>query len=259
MKLNLFRSKRELLPPQDLLINIASNPDNFRVIGAEFFRYFVELCRLQPDERVLDVGCGIGRMAVPLTRYLSNKGSYEGFDVCKSDIQWCKSNITPRYKRFRFQTADIRNTWYNPSGSTEAAHYTFPFGANTFDFAFATSVLTHLEPDAAQNYLGEVERTLRPGGRALVTFFLINAESKLLIAQQKSTQKLKSASQVHFVQDPAIPELATGLDESFVRCAYERAGLVISNTFYGDWCGRAHGLSYQDVVIAFKPAEVDKK
>ena len=53
----------------------------FNEIGEEFFRHFVELGGLKPDERVLDLGCGIGGMAVPLTRYLSERGSYKGFDV----------------------------------------------------------------------------------------------------------------------------------------------------------------------------------
>src|SRR5450756_1138832 len=42
----------------------------FTEIGEEFLRYFVSLCALRSDERVLDVGCGIGRMAIPLTGFL---------------------------------------------------------------------------------------------------------------------------------------------------------------------------------------------
>jgi 2-polyprenyl-3-methyl-5-hydroxy-6-metoxy-1,4-benzoquinol methylase len=39
---------------------------DFNQVGEEYFRYFVQLGGLEPHERVLDVGCGIGRMACRL-------------------------------------------------------------------------------------------------------------------------------------------------------------------------------------------------
>lgn len=49
-------------------------------IGEHFLGHFRNLCDLKPGEVVLDVGCGVGRMAVPLTGFLSPKGRYEGFE-----------------------------------------------------------------------------------------------------------------------------------------------------------------------------------
>ena len=40
-----------------------------------------ELAGLRPGDRVFDVGCGVGRTAIPLTSYLSSDGAYEGFDI----------------------------------------------------------------------------------------------------------------------------------------------------------------------------------
>ena len=54
---------------------------DFNQVDEEYLRYFVELGGLRSHERVLDVGCGIDRPAVPLTRYLGDRGSYEGLDV----------------------------------------------------------------------------------------------------------------------------------------------------------------------------------
>lgn len=50
---------------------------DFKKTGEEFLGYFTN-CGLQPEHNVLDIGCGIGRMAIPLTRFL--KGRYEGFE-----------------------------------------------------------------------------------------------------------------------------------------------------------------------------------
>ena len=40
----------------------------FKAIGFEFLRYFVDIGELKPTDSVLDMGCGIGRMALPMTR-----------------------------------------------------------------------------------------------------------------------------------------------------------------------------------------------
>src|SRR5262245_55753272 len=54
---------------------------DFAAIGREFAGYLRTYAGLSPDHRVLDVGCGIGRIAVPLLDYLSERGSYDGFDI----------------------------------------------------------------------------------------------------------------------------------------------------------------------------------
>ena len=49
-------------------------------MGRRFLEQFVALGGLKPDHHVLDVGCGIGRMALPLTTFLSAGGEYREFD-----------------------------------------------------------------------------------------------------------------------------------------------------------------------------------
>src|SRR5262245_2380217 len=70
---------------------------DFEKIGREFKSYFIDLANLQSNHRVLDVGCGIGRMAVPLTSYLSQEGEYYGFDIVARGIDWCQNRISPKY------------------------------------------------------------------------------------------------------------------------------------------------------------------
>src|SRR5690242_18875206 len=73
-----------------------------RSIGREFINSFIEPGGLLPCQRVLDVGCGIGPMAVPLTSFVNAGGCYEGIDVVKSGIRWCTRHICPRYPNFHF-------------------------------------------------------------------------------------------------------------------------------------------------------------
>jgi SAM-dependent methyltransferase len=77
-----FTGKREPgTPPRRLNI---SGGGSFRALG----EHNLLLCRthgqLQPDDAVLDVGCGIGRTALPLTKFLSPPGHYIGIDVIDS-------------------------------------------------------------------------------------------------------------------------------------------------------------------------------
>src|ERR1700733_8769025 len=61
-----LQRRRELVPPRWL--NPIGDGD-FESTGAEFLEYFIRLGGLDPSHRVLDVGCGIGRMARPPTEY----------------------------------------------------------------------------------------------------------------------------------------------------------------------------------------------
>jgi SAM-dependent methyltransferase len=155
-----LRRRPDLVPPRWL--NPIGDGD-FESTGAEFLEYFNRFGELRPSHHVLDVGCGIGRMARPLTKYLTT-GGYEGFDIVPSGIEWCQKNITPRYPNFRFALADIRNQEYNRYGLVSASEYRFPYDDAHFDFAFLTSVFTHMRPLDVSRYLAELGRVLAPGG-----------------------------------------------------------------------------------------------
>jgi ubiquinone/menaquinone biosynthesis C-methylase UbiE len=72
----------------------------FEEIGNRFLDHFIKYGKLKRTDAVLDVGCGSGRMALPLTKYLADSARYEGFDIDKNCIQWCQENITTRYPNF---------------------------------------------------------------------------------------------------------------------------------------------------------------
>ncbi|WP_254566816.1 class I SAM-dependent methyltransferase [Oscillatoria sp. HE19RPO] len=241
----------ELLPPKDLRLSVGGS---FKAIGTEFFRYFIELAGLQPDEAVLDVGCGVGRMAVPLTQYLSDRGRYEGFDIVESGITWCKSVISPRYPNFQFQRADLYNQYYNPTGQEQANTYRFPYSDNCFDFVFLTSVFTHILPDGIDNYLREISRVLKPGGRGLITAFLLNEESLSCLEAGLCTLELPEIFDNYRLADKTFPESAVAYEERFFLELAEQVGLKVNlPVYYGSWCGREDFLSVQDILLISKP------
>jgi len=230
-----------LVPPRRL--DFTGHSD-FVETGDEFLRHFTELGGLKPTDAVLDVGCGIGRMARPLAGFLTEEGSYDGFDVNREGIGWCRRHYA-RHGNFRFRVADLYNRRYNPHGSHSAADYRFPFDDASFDFVIATSVLTHLLESEADHYLDEIKRVLRPEGRALVTFFLLNDESRRLIAEGKTSLGFLDPHDHVSVVDVDVPEEAVAYDERWVR---ERLEPV--QVRYGSWCGREEFTSFQDIVVA---------
>jgi len=62
---------------------------NIFLRGRLFLPHLIELGELKPTHTVLDVGCGIGRVAIPLTKFLS-EGMYYGFDIVPSAITRCQ-------------------------------------------------------------------------------------------------------------------------------------------------------------------------
>jgi ubiquinone/menaquinone biosynthesis C-methylase UbiE len=249
----LFGRSASLIPPLELMHDGPIGYQEFKANGEEFFGYYTGFCGLRPDDRVLDVGSGIGRKTFLLTRYLSNQGSYEGLDIVKTGVDWCTNRITSKHPQFRFQHADIYNQLYNPEGRLRAVDYKFPFPDNSFDFIVLASVFTHMLPEDSDHYLAEVARVLKEGGRCLISFFLLNDESIRLISLGKSTLNLTIPLGACRVVNANLPEQVIGYDEEVIRSAYRKNELAIATpVYYGSWCGRENFLSYQDLIIAHK-------
>ncbi len=247
--LSLRGRQRESTPPYDMRLFVGG--DDFNTTGREFLGHFRNLCTLTPDERVLDVGCGPGRMATPLTGYLDKTGAYDGFDIVRPYISWCQDHITPEHPNFRFQVADIFNKAYNPKGKCEPREYVFPYATSSFDFAFATSVFTHMLPADVQHYLAEASRVLRPGGRYLFTFFVLPEGWDP--GRFKAGVDFRYDMGEFWVYDKNEPEAAVAYPEQTVRGLLSTAGLTVKEPIrYGAWSGRMDFLSGQDIIVGSK-------
>jgi len=250
----LLKRRDPLMPPRSLIF-VGGNSRNFRQLGERWLQTFIRLGELKPHERVLDLGCGIGRMSVPLTGYLDDKGSYEGLDIVYEGIRWCQKEITPRFPHFRFQQADVFSSYYNPNGKFKASEYRLPYSDNNFDFVFLTSVFTHMLLPDVTNYLGEVHRVMRPGGRCLITFFLLNEESLAHIKTKETQPGREFRDEIGGgcrSTDAKTAESAIAYPEEVVRAMFDKCGLRISDLHYGGWSGRQESHHGQDIFVAHK-------
>lgn len=203
---------------------------------------------LKPEDRVLDVGCGIGRVARHLTDYTA--GEYEGFDIVPSAIEWCRSEITSRCPNFHFAVADLQNGKYNPEGEESAANYRWPYEDGSFDFVFLASVFTHMLPDGAENYVRQAARVLKPGGRVFATYFLLNEESRRLMKTKDSVFDFsKRVGPGCFTAPGGRDERAIAYAEKPVKDLYAANSLTLIGVRYGSWC-RPVADYHQDVILA---------
>jgi SAM-dependent methyltransferase len=190
---------------------------------------------LRPDHRVLDIGSGIGNLAIGLRDYLT--APYRGFDVQAEAVEWCRRYLTPRYPLFTFDHIDLASVAYNAGGTGRAETFTFPLADASVDFVYLGSVFTHLLPAAVEQYVAEIGRLLAPGGRCVVSCFVLNDDRRDAVARGGAFLPFPVAhdSGVCRLHDAATPEAAVAFEEAFLRSTFERHALTVATVRHGQW------------------------
>lgn len=85
-------------------------------IGAHYADVVVQERALPADARVLDLGCGFGRVALDLASRLTDDQAYFGLDPNAEAIAWARENIASRRANFTFDLIDVVSQPYNPDG-----------------------------------------------------------------------------------------------------------------------------------------------
>jgi ubiquinone/menaquinone biosynthesis C-methylase UbiE len=106
---------------------------------------------LSSFQRVLDFGCGCGRVLRWLRDRVPAHQELYGTDIDARAISWCQARLD--FGRF----------------STNAGRPPLAFADNHFDLVYAISVFSHLRVDYQEAWLRELARVTRPGGIVLLT------------------------------------------------------------------------------------------
>lgn len=132
----------------DLLLGLVT-------LGREqaFRQSIANLAHLQPGERVLDVGCGTGTLAMEALRRVGETGQVSGIDPSWQMIARACSKAERVGLSINFQVGVIEQ---------------LAFPDQAFDRVLSTFMMHHLPDDLKRQGLAEIVRVLKPGGHLLV-------------------------------------------------------------------------------------------
>jgi ubiquinone/menaquinone biosynthesis C-methylase UbiE len=116
----------------------------------------LRLARLLPAERVLDVGCGTGSLAIVARQQVGPAGMVCGVDASREMLARAVKKASKAGLEIGFK-----------NGLAQA----LPFPDSHFDAVLSTLMLHHLSSEIRRQCAREVRRVLKPGGRVLAVDF----------------------------------------------------------------------------------------
>lgn len=120
--------------------------------------------------RVLDFGCGCGRVARQMLLQSEDvPHRYLGLDLYEPSVAWTRANLVR--DGFEFRHLNIWNAGFNPKG----VEHHVDFGTDeTFTLVNAHSVFTHIIEDNLRFYFDQCARRLAPNGILRTTWFFFD-------------------------------------------------------------------------------------
>ena len=238
--------------PVDLARLTGGGPETWDDITRGHLLEYERYCPIAPEHGVLEIGCGVGRDAIGLSRILGPEGHYLGIDIIRPSIEWCQENITAKFANFEFRYLDINSQIHNPGGSLQVRQVTLPVETASVDRIILQSVFTHMFEEDIVHYLHEFRRALRPNGRVFSSWFVLDNES-LQMAQSDPDGPLTFRFEYGdgcLINDEQYPEGAVGFRPASFERILRRGGFELDQPIHrGFWCGREGVSDGQDIAV----------
>lgn len=248
-----YRGYRIPVPLVDLT---GGGTDTWDVIARGHMDQYAKYAPIARDASVLEVGCGVGRDAIQLAEHLTSAGSYIGIDIIRPSIEWCQQNITPRHPNFTFHYLDIQSQIHNSGGSLRVREVKLPVASDSADRIILQSVFTHMFFEDIVHYLREFRRILKPGGKVVTSFFVIDDEVRSMLdgARGELADLPLTFAFAHgegcFINDETYPEGAVAFTPRRIEQMLARSGMALDQPIHpGFWSGRQGLTDGQDMAV----------
>lgn len=222
-------------------------------LGKEQSEKIIQWLSIKPNQKILDIGCGCGRIAIHFINYLNEQGQYIGIDSNKKLITYCKDNISVTNNNFQFKFIDAYNGAYSKDGKIKCQDIIFPIDDESVDIVIMWSVFTHMYLEDIDSYLKEIHRVLKKGGLFISSFNLYNEFISNQIKMEKAYLDIKyKINEDSYSLDKETPEYGFAHKEEMVKELYWRNELIIREIKYGNWSSKELTGEFHDCVIAQK-------
>ncbi len=238
--------------PVDLVEMTGGGPATFETISNGHFQYLSRHVGLGAHQRILEIGCGIGRDAIPLTEIVSPPGSYLGIDIVGRSVEWCRANISERHPHFAFVHFDVADQLHNPLGTITTTDTRIPLEDESVDRVILWSVITHMFERDIEHYFREFARVLKPDGLILASCFIVDQD--ILAAARRGRHSLRfehSYGDGCYINTPQVPAGAVAYTGERLSKMIVAGNLRLDRPLLvGQWWGVQSGQGYgQDVAI----------
>jgi SAM-dependent methyltransferase len=164
---------------------------------SEYYKTIQRHCDIKRAKRLLDWGCGCGRMTRFFSKHIGHL-EVHGCDIDTEQIEWCAANLP----KARFVVIP-------PFPPTMYAD-------DMFDIVISWSVFTHLRRDVQLDWLKEMRRIIAPGGLFLAS---VSGESLLRFASREAQLEMMKNG----ISDSSLDRALDGIaPEGYYRGTLQR-------------------------------------
>lgn len=246
---------KEFIPPPEIRnwTGPFDDKEYYFNLGKDQAEEIIRWLSVKPEHKILDVGCGCGRIAIHFLNHLNKEGTFIGIDSNKKLLSYCSDNISKASDNFKFEYVDAYNGAYSPEGKLKCQDIIFPIENESIDIIIMWSVFTHMYLKDIDSYLKEIYRVLKKGGLFISSFNLYNQFISNQIKTGKSYLDIKyPIDENSYSLNKEKPESGFAHDEEKIKELYWKNGLFLKEIKYGIWSSKELTGEFHDCVIAQK-------